>query len=64
MKSWQKQVLKLGLPILLDWLKSLWSKDPNAEVKRLERIAEAYLDKGDYSKANDVLNVIRRLKND
>ena len=64
MKKWQKQALKLGLPILLDWIKSWWSKDVSKDVQYLEGLAEDYLKAGNYDKYSEVKRTIRGLKNE
>jgi hypothetical protein len=64
MKSWQKQVLQLGLPIVLDWIKSFFNEDQKRiakQIKKLKKIAKLALIEGDLKKYANIMATIEEL---
>ena len=65
MKKWQEQTLKLGIPILLNWIKSLFSPEKRAIEKAIagmKKEADKYLLLKDYKKYNEIAITIEKLR--
>jgi len=65
LKSWQKQIIQLGLPVLIDWVKSLFSEDKkefDKEIKELKKQAMEALRKGNKEKFDKIMDSIKLLR--
>jgi len=62
MKSWQKEALKLGLPILLDWIKSLFGNKEKKKLRQYRKIATQALKDNDIKKYLEYQNLINLME--